>query len=125
MTAADAVPAPEKPVRRPPGRTAACRAQAETLALQDILRGSAHALTVFKPEAVAKLEAWFLEMWPKPLLTRDQVTLLERDNVVSEGALTLEDLGVDPTPAETILPTYLRRFRPPHMQGRGAAETSG
>jgi NADH dehydrogenase len=63
------------------------------------------------PFAVAGIEAWFLEKWPDPLLTRDQVKLLKRDNVVADGALTLRDLGVAPTAAETILPTYLGRFR--------------
>ena len=63
------------------------------------------------PFFVAGIEAWFLEKWPKPLLTRDQVTLLKRDNVVATGALTLGDLGLEPTAAETILPTYLGRYR--------------
>lgn len=63
------------------------------------------------PFAVAGIEAWFLEKWPEPLLTRDQVKLLKRDNVVADGALTLRDLRLRPTAAETILPTYLGRFR--------------
>jgi uncharacterized protein YbjT (DUF2867 family) len=67
------------------------------------------------PFAVARLYAWFLEKWPKPVLTRDQLKLLERDNVVGAGALTLEDLGVEATTVECILPSYLRRFRPPRM----------
>ncbi len=63
------------------------------------------------PFWVATLEAAVLERLPAPLLTRDQVKLLRRDNVVSEGALTLADLGIRPTAAEVILPTYLDRFR--------------
>jgi NADH dehydrogenase len=39
------------------------------------------------------------------------VRLLQRDNVVSDGALTLRDLGIVPESAEAILPTYLWRFR--------------
>lgn len=46
------------------------------------------------------------------MLTVDQTRNLARDNVVSEGAKGLEDLGVEPTPMELILPTYLWRFRP-------------
>lgn len=69
------------------------------------------------PFGLAKFDAWFLEFWPKPLLTRDQVSLLMRDNVVSPGADGFEDLGIDPVTAESILPTYLRRFRPPVRQG--------
>ncbi len=59
------------------------------------------------------MEAWFLEKLPQPLLTRDQVRLLERDNVVGGEARTFEDLGIEPAAAETILPAYLRRFRRP------------
>jgi NADH dehydrogenase len=47
--------------------------------------------------------------------------LLEHDNVVSAGVLMLKDLGVEATAAETILPTYLRRFRPPRMHSPRAA----
>lgn len=49
----------------------------------------------------------------KPPMTRDQVRNLARDNLVSEGAQTLADLGVtDPSSLEAILPEYLWRFRP-------------
>lgn len=70
------------------------------------------------PFAIATLKAWFIEKLPNPLLTRDQVKLLKRDNVVGDGALGLKDLEIDATAAETILPTYLARFRPPTVQGR-------
>lgn len=43
--------------------------ESTTTALQDILRGSAHALTIFKPEAVAKLEAEIALKRGKPYLT--------------------------------------------------------
>jgi NADH dehydrogenase len=78
-------------------------------------------LLVPLPFAVARVYAWFLEKWPQPVLTRDQLRLLERDNVVGAGALTLQDLGVEATAAETILPSYLGRFRPPRLHGSRAA----
>ena len=53
-----------------------------------------------------------LQNLPKPPLTRDQVRLLRSDNVVAEGALTLADLGIEPTALELIVPTYLDRYRP-------------
>jgi len=63
------------------------------------------------PFGLAALEATFLELLPEPLLTRDQVRLLQRDVVVSPGAPGLADLGVAQTAVEAILPTYLDRFR--------------
>jgi NADH dehydrogenase len=64
------------------------------------------------PFGVAKLQAGAAELLPKPLLTRDQVTLLKRDNVVAADALTFKDLGLEPQAIEAILPTYLERYRP-------------
>ena len=64
------------------------------------------------PFALASLQAAFLELLPVPPLTRDQVRLLRSDNVVSEGALTLADLGVEATHPDLILPAYLQRYCP-------------
>lgn len=71
------------------------------------------ALLVRMPIMVAEMEAWFLEKLPVPPLTRDQVKLLEQDNVVTPGARGFSELGISPTGVETIVPTYLHRFRPP------------
>ena len=46
-----------------------------------------------------------------PVLTRDQVVLLESDNVVAEGAEGLAALGIEPTGIEAIAPSYLWRYR--------------
>lgn len=54
-----------------------------------------------------------LGMFGGPPITGDQVEMLRTDNVVSEEALTLADLGVDELETvESIVPTYLWRFRP-------------
>jgi NADH dehydrogenase len=47
----------------------------------------------------------------EPPLTRDQVKLLKHDNVVGEGVGTLADLGVSPHTVESILPSYMVRYR--------------
>ncbi len=47
-----------------------------------------------------------------PPVTRDQIRLLRQDNIVSEGARGLADLGVTPTPMEAVLPEYLWPYRP-------------
>lgn len=46
-----------------------------------------------------------------PVLTRDQVLSLETDNVVSEGAEGLAQLGVQPTGMAAVVPSYLWRYR--------------
>jgi NADH dehydrogenase len=68
-------------------------------------------LLVPTPFWQASLAAWFLEFLPLPPLTRDQVTLLRADNVVTGDTPTLAALDIAPTAAEVILPTYLDRFR--------------
>lgn len=46
------------------------------------------------------------------MITRDQVASLRHDNVVSDDAQTLSDLGITPVGMDAILPDYLWRFRP-------------
>lgn len=52
------------------------------------------------------------ELFPNNILTRDQLKNLRRDNVVSEHARTFADLGIEPTPLESVLPEYLWKYRP-------------
>ena len=61
---------------------------------------------------LAALQASVLEKLPGKLLTRDQLLLLTKDNVVAQGALGLADLGLLATPVELVVPQYLQRFRP-------------
>jgi uncharacterized protein YbjT (DUF2867 family) len=72
-------------------------------------------LLIPMPWPVARLQAGVLELLPKPLLTRDQVTLLERDNVVSPEAIkderTLDGMGIAPASIAAVVPAYLWRFR--------------
>lgn len=67
------------------------------------------------PWFAAKLIGSIAGLLPKPMLTRDQVTLLQHDNVVSDKAAsegrTLEGIGIRPTATDAVLPTYLWRFR--------------
>jgi NADH dehydrogenase len=88
-------------------------------------------LLVPLPFGIAKLQANFLQLFPKPLLTPDQVELLRHDNVVSAAAeserRTFAGLGIDPEPMEAIVPAYLWRFRKTgqfHTQPTGEAASS-
>lgn len=55
--------------------------------------------------------AALMAVLPDPPLTRDQVKLMKRDNVIEGRALTLADLGIDPTSVEEVLPTYINSLR--------------
>jgi uncharacterized protein YbjT (DUF2867 family) len=81
-------------------------------------------LFVSIPFWVARIQGTILGYLPKPLLTKDQVILLQKDNVVSETAKaenrTLEGLGIHPQTIEAILPSYLWRFR---VHGQYSSQT--
>lgn len=47
----------------------------------------------------------------KPFLTRDQVQNLKVDNVVSEGAASFEAFDIQPATIESIVPSYLAKYR--------------
>jgi uncharacterized protein YbjT (DUF2867 family) len=72
-------------------------------------------LLVPVPFPIAELQGRLLGMLPKPLLTRDQVLMLKSDNVVSALAMsegrTLQGLGIAADTIESIVPSYLYRFR--------------
>ena len=59
----------------------------------------------------AKLQSYFLQMFPNPLLTPDQVELLKYNNIVTGDYPTLKDLGITGTTIQKILPKYIYRFR--------------
>src|SRR5262249_55195755 len=67
------------------------------------------------PFWLAKFQARFLQLMPKPLLTPDQVELLRVDSIVSDNAVTdgrtLQGLGITPVSVQAIVPSYLWRFR--------------
>lgn len=76
------------------------------------------------PWGLANLQAGAMEIADKLtlgllpdslMITRDQVTLLQQDNVVSDAAIaegrTLEGIGIAPTAYESVVPSYLWRYR--------------
>jgi len=78
------------------------------------------------PAALGKLLAAPFALLPfPPLLTGDQVELLQADNIVSPEAIkdkrTLAAFGIDPTPMDAILSSYLWRFRKHGQFDRKAA----
>ena len=67
------------------------------------------------PFFAARMQASVLQFLPKPPLTPDQVEMLRADNVVSDAAKaqgrTLQAFGIEPEPIDSIVPSYLWRFR--------------
>jgi len=78
------------------------------LLLQEIARKRC---LVNVPSGMASFQARFLELLPKPPLTRDQVLMLQQDNVVGADAAGFKQLGIEPQAIEAILPTYLDKYR--------------
>ena len=66
---------------------------------------------VAMPRFVGYLQALFFELLPgEPLMSRDNLDSLRVDNISNERMAP--ELGVVPTPLESIAPTYLRRRKP-------------
>lgn len=88
----------------------------EVMSFRDILdlvcaETARQRMLLYYPAALAKINAWFLQMLPNPLLTVDQVRLLEIDNVADKDTPGINTFGIVPTPAQAILPSYLDKFR--------------
>ena len=56
---------------------------------------------------MASTLAFVLEMLPTPLLTRDQIKLLRKDNISHQGLQTLRKEINNPTSIESIINTYI------------------
>ncbi|WP_274626475.1 complex I NDUFA9 subunit family protein [Arvimicrobium flavum] len=73
-------------------------------------------MLVSVPWFAAEIQGMLLGMLPNPPLTRDQVTLLRSNNVVSDAAVdegrTLEGIGIQAQSTNVILPGYLWSYRP-------------
>ena len=63
------------------------------------------------PMGLARLQARLGEFLPNPPLTRDQLLMLQRDNVPAPDAPGLAALGIQPKALEAVVPAYLTRYR--------------
>ena len=59
------------------------------------------------PFFIARLVAFFNEIFPRPLLTRDQINLLKYDSVSSKGLSNLKKVIKNPASMETIVKNYI------------------
>jgi len=70
-----------------------------------------HRRLIDVPMGMARLQATVMELVPGKPLTRDQLLMLQQDNVCHGDMPGLVELGVVPTPVELVVPGYLRRFQ--------------
>ena len=63
------------------------------------------------PFKIAKYLAWFTELMPRPVLTRDQVNSLKTDSVILDGAMDFRSFDIIPKSVSLIVPEYLRCYR--------------
>ncbi len=77
------------------------------------------------PVGLARLQARFMELLPGKPLTRDQLLMLQQDNIVALDMPGLKELDIVPTPVELVVPGYLRRFRPGGGRRRVPFEEQG
>ena len=70
-----------------------------------------HRALIEIPTAIAELQARLGELVPGKPFTRDQLLMLQRDNVADPDRPGLAELGIVPTPIELIVPEYLDRYR--------------
>ena len=79
---------------------------------EELLRAVAHEASL-KPKLIPipfaawHVLAWFAEMLSSPPITRNQVELMQIDNVASPEMPGFEELGISPLSIEEILPEML------------------
>lgn len=72
------------------------------------------------PWGLARFQARLVDWLPNPPISRDQISMLQQDNVVGEGAATLSDLGISPTPMELVVPDYVAPYARSRQRPRPA-----
>lgn len=80
---------------------------------EELLRTVAHAagrrpMLIPVPFAAWHVAGWVSELFPKPPITRNQVELMQIDNVASVGMPGFSELEIAPQTVEQIMPTMLR-----------------
>lgn len=81
-------------------------------------------LPFFAAETIGSLAELTAIVGIAPVLTRDQVLMLQSDNVAASGAEGLSAFGIEATGLEAIAPSYLWRYRRggQFAEGPGAAQ---
>jgi uncharacterized protein YbjT (DUF2867 family) len=93
------------------GRTFEC-AGPRIYTYAGLLRTIADAMQVKRPLMPMPFAVWHVvagvaEWLPRPVITRNQVELMERDNVAAPHSACFAELGITPRSLEEVLPTIL------------------
>jgi uncharacterized protein YbjT (DUF2867 family) len=93
------------------GRTFEC-AGPRIYTYAGLLRTIADAMQVKRPLMPMPFAVWHVvagvaEWLPRPVITRNQVELMERDNVAAPHSAGFAELGITPRSLEEVLPTIL------------------
>lgn len=88
----------------------------ETYTLKDLMRYSVQAtgrepVILDMPKPLGKMMAYVFGLFPNPVITPDQLKLLQQDNVVCKKSKGLKDLGIEPSHLEAIAPRYLKCYQ--------------
>ena len=70
-----------------------------------------NAFIVSVPYFIGNFIGIFSRLFPKPLITNDQITMLKIDYIVEEESTIFDSLAIEPTPVEHIVPEYLRVYK--------------
>ena len=72
------------------------------------VNGGAGRPVIGLPDALASMQAWFMELAPgEPLMSRDNLASMKADNIASGKLPGLEALGIQPAALGAIVPYYL------------------
>ena len=63
------------------------------------------------PFSLANIFSVILELFPNPIITRDQIKLLQNHNITQEKSETFFHLQIQPHKISEIIPTYLDRYK--------------
>ena len=103
---------------------------AERISLKEIVRyigklTDSKTFVIPVPFFVMRVFGWLTGWLPGAPMTADQVQLLRHHNVVNGSAKNFEDLGMNPTPFQTIVPSYLEHFTTKKRQRLMVGDLSG
>jgi len=79
-----------------------------------------HPITFWAPHQLMSIQGKVMQFLPTSPLTQEEVIMQTEDEVISEGALTAADLGIQPCTLESKVEKLLMRFKPAQISAKDA-----